>query len=142
MLTVPRDTGCGAILPNRDVGHNWVWEVNFEQRHRQWTTKYGRLGFCHEGRMLLLGKAGGENVWCAMAPNEFFHGEDFSTTYADDPADEHPIMPVGRYRRLILALSYLFSIAQIKDIDVIDAHHPDVDDTGNASRWRATTTIL
>jgi hypothetical protein len=141
-MVVPRDTGCAAIMPNRVSDHTWVWEACFDQRHRLWTTKYGKLGFCHEGRMLLVGKAGGQNVWCAMAPNEFFHGEDFSTRYDDDPQGDESMMPLGRYRRLVLMWSYLFNMAQLKDIATRDPYHPEVDDATTTARWKATTSLL
>jgi hypothetical protein len=141
IMAVPRNPGFAAIMPTRQRDHNWVWEASFQQRHRRWSVKYGKLGFDPTGRMLLLGKANGQNVWCAMVPKEFFDDETCFEKYTDDPRDADLLMPVGRYRRLMMFWALLFSSAQIKDIDITNEYPPTIDGQGQ-DVWGATTSLL
>lgn len=137
LLVVPKRPGLDAIIPNREVDHNFSFDLTLKQR--PWTAKYGDLGFNPSRRMLYLGKAGGQHVWLAMAPADLF-GEEISTIpYEHDRIGSPVVMPKPRFRRVVEMMSFMMK-------DMFDIHmgafFTDQIDSDNSEAWHAHTSIL
>lgn len=74
-LTVANCIGLGAILPNGLNGPRFVFEMDLKSRQREFKGKHAMVGFDTKGRMLYIGQAMNEEVFLAMAPNEFISCE-------------------------------------------------------------------
>jgi hypothetical protein len=138
LLVVPKHSGLDAIIPNREVDHNFSFDITFKQR--AWAAKYGELGFNPSRRMLYIGKAGGQQVWLAMAPAIFFNKEMTNGPYKHDTIGKNPmVMPRPRFRRVIEMMSFMMK-------DMFGIHMPSFFtkhiDSNVPGAWDAHTTLL
>lgn len=140
LLVVPKEPGLDAIIPNREVDHNFSFDFTLTQYYRPWTTKYGELGFDPSRRMLYIGKAGGQNVWLAMAPADVFGEETSNLPYRhDNYGSSGMVMPRPRYRRVVEMLSYMMK--GMFDVHMLDSFTEHIDSEGGDA-WQAHTSIL
>lgn len=80
--------GLDAVLPNTETDPTWNLEVNMSMPHRLWPTgKTSKLPFNPNGRLLYVGQRHQEQVWIAMAPNEWF-------------IEDHPLNTSGHWPEL------------------------------------------
>lgn len=80
--------GLDAVLPNTEVDPAWNLELNMSMPHRLWpSSKTSKLPFNPNGRLLYIGQRGQEQVWLAMAANEWFE-------------EDHPFNATGNWTTL------------------------------------------
>jgi hypothetical protein len=73
LLVIGDNVGFDAILPNVANDPHFVFALDLHQPARTFRDKHANLGFSLDRTMLYLGKSQGkDNVWLAMAPDEFF----------------------------------------------------------------------
>jgi hypothetical protein len=73
-LTVGNCLGLSPLLPNARSDPRFTFEMDVKGNIREFKGKHAMLGFDLAGRMLYIGKCRGEDVFLAMAPNEFLEG--------------------------------------------------------------------
>jgi len=140
LLVVPKDPGLDAIIHTDPVNLTYQFELKVKQ-WLPWKTKHAELGFDSSRKILYIGKVGGQNVWLAYAPLEFF-GEDCTASRYDDDADKSPlIMTQYRYRRTVYFLSRVLMNVGVADIRVTD-DYPEEIDHREAHVWNASTSFL
>lgn len=76
LLVVSDNIGFDAILPNVPNDPNFVFNLDLHQPTRTFKSKHANVGFSLDRCMLYIGKSRGkDNVWLAMAPEQFFSGD-------------------------------------------------------------------
>jgi len=73
-LVVANSIGFFILLPNTVNDHRFKFDMDLKSPHGQFKGKHGMVGFDTKGRMLYLGRANNEDVYLAMAPNDFLGG--------------------------------------------------------------------
>ncbi|KAI9429358.1 hypothetical protein H4582DRAFT_2150251 [Lactarius indigo] len=74
-LTIGNRIGLSAILPNVANSHRFSFELDLGKPYREFKGKHAMVGFDTKGRFLFIGRAMNEDVFVAMAPNEFLRGK-------------------------------------------------------------------
>jgi len=138
MLVVPREMGLDAIIPNRQVNHNYEFRLQLSDTARPWAGKHGELGFNPARRMMHVGYADSHEVWLAMVPLSFF-GEDCPQVrykHDDDSASAN-IMPYRRHRRCLYMLSYMLEAISFSTITTHERYSALID----TDQWKVHTNI-
>jgi hypothetical protein len=73
-LTVANSIGMGSLLPNAANSPWFCLQLNLKMPYRNFKGKHAMVGFDTKGRMLYIGQCRNEDVFLAMAPNEFCSG--------------------------------------------------------------------
>ncbi|KAH9160394.1 hypothetical protein EDB89DRAFT_1914799 [Lactarius sanguifluus] len=73
-LTVANCIGLFPILPNALNSHRFSFKLDLAKPFRGFKAKHAMVGFDTKGRFLFIGKAMNEDVFLAMAPNDFLYG--------------------------------------------------------------------
>jgi hypothetical protein len=73
-LTVGNCLGFGPLLPNAAGAHRFCCEMDLQKPYKEFKGKNAMVGFDTKGRMLYIGRVMNEDVFLAMAPNEFISG--------------------------------------------------------------------
>jgi len=74
-LAVANRIGLSPLLPNLTSAHRFTFEMDLQKPYFGFRGKHATLGFDPAGRMLFIGRCSNEDVFFAMAPNAFLHGE-------------------------------------------------------------------
>jgi hypothetical protein len=74
-LTVGRCIGFSPLLPNVAGAHLFGFMMDLKKPYKDFKGKNAMVGFDPKGRMLYIGHATNEDIYLAMAPNEFISGD-------------------------------------------------------------------
>jgi hypothetical protein len=101
-LTVANCMGLSPLLPNAASMHRFSFDMNLKQPLREFKGKHAMVGFDTKGRMLYIGHAMDEDVFLAMAPNEFLndHYEACDPGYSTGPS----LMATRHYRQVVMMI--------------------------------------
>ena len=136
LTVVPREMGLDAIIPNREVDHNYEFQLDLKKWSVRWQANRAQLGFSPTGRMMLVGSAEGQQVWLAMAPLSFFGERCTTKVYEDD--NEKGVMSSRRYRRCVMMLTFMLSRISYAHIYSMNDYPEDIDEDG----WDNNTNLL
>jgi hypothetical protein len=139
-LTVGRSIGLAPIVPNSLSTHRFTFDLDLQKPHRFFKGKHAMLGFDPNGCMLYIGRAMHEDVFLAMAPNEFLRGR--SKTCPPGFSSGSPLMSRRHYRQIVVMLvHFLHRLPQFPYIQVNDDLYSQ--NLGDRNpRWDLLTTAL
>ena len=130
-LTVGNCLGFSPLLPNVLSDHQFCFDMNLKMPIKDFKCKNAMLGFDPAGRMLFLGRCRNEDVFLAMAPNEFLQGHYTPTRagYSTGPT----VMSRRHYRQIVMMIAHF--LAKVEDLPylndqpvynlILDSEHPD-----------------
>ena len=110
-LTVANCVGLSPILPNAASAHRFGFDLNLKKERKEFKGKHAMLGFDPAGCMLFVGRSNNnEDVFLAMAPNEFVRGR----LPPPRPAGRRPPsrsshMSKRHYRQVAMMLTYFLT---------------------------------
>ena len=103
-LTVGNCMGFSPLLPNARSDPHFCFEMDLKMPFRDFKGKNGMLGFDPAGRMLYVGRCRNEDVYLAMAPNEFLRGH-FAPVHAGYSTGES-VMSTRHYRQTVIMIAH------------------------------------
>lgn len=110
-LTVGNCLGFSPLLPNALSDPYFSFEMNLLMPRRDFKGKNGMLGFDPAGRMLYVGRCRNEDVFLAMAPNEFLQGH-FTPPRAGYTTGES-VMSTRHYRQTVIMLAHFLESVSV-----------------------------
>ena len=111
-LTVGNCLGLSPLLPNTQSDLLFCFDLDLRGQIREFKGKNAMLGFDPAGMMLYIGKCRSEDVFLAMAPNEFFEGH-YQPKRAGFSSGS-PQMAKRHYRQTVMMLAHF--IAQVREL--------------------------
>ena len=138
-LVVANAIGIDILLPNVENDHRFNFEMNLKCPQKQFKGKYGMVGFDTKGCMLFIGRANNEEVYLAMAPNEFLLGH-YEVTPAGHSSGSST-MSRRHYRQMVMMFSHFLSmISHLAYNEVGDGYGQDLE--ANRAAWSLVTNIM
>lgn len=107
-MTVANRIGLSAILPNVDSAHQFGLELDLKKEYKEFKGKHGTLGFDPTGCMLFVGRSNNEDVFLAMAPDEFI-ANPAARRDARKRAAGSSRMSRRHYRQVVIMLAFFMS---------------------------------
>jgi hypothetical protein len=111
-VTVGNCVGLSPLLPNTEVDPMFCFELDLKSPIREFKGKNAMLGFDPAGKMLNIGKCRSEDVFLAMAPNEFLDGH-YQPTRAGFSTGS-PQMAKRHYRQTVMMFAHF--LAQVREL--------------------------
>jgi hypothetical protein len=115
-LTVGKCLGFSPLLPNVQSDPQFCFELDLKSPTREFKGKNAMLGFDPAGRMLYLGRCRNEDVFLAMAPNEFLEGH-FRPTRAGYSTGSSQ-MARRHYRQTVMMLTHF--LAEVTELSYVN----------------------
>jgi hypothetical protein len=103
-LTVADGIGFSAILPNALSSMNFCFTLDLQKPHFSFKGKHAMLGFDPAGCMLYVGRRNDEDVFLAMAPNDYLRGETEPCRVGF--ASGSPLMSRRHYRQVVMMMAH------------------------------------
>lgn len=137
-LTVANCMGLSPLLPNTESDHRFEFEMDLKKPILDFKGKHAMLGFDPTGRMLYIGHCTNENVFLAMAPNEFLRGEVMPTRAGHSSSS--PTMSTRHYRQMVMMIAHFLervpqlpfsNMGSVYDQD-LNSEYPNFEDISNA----------
>jgi len=138
-LVVANSIGFEILLPNAASDHRFCFNMDLKKPNKLFKGKHGMVGFDTKARMLYLGRANNEDVYLAMAPNEFLrgHSEMKPAGYSTGPS----VMSRRHYRQIVMMLAHFLSlIPQLAYITNGEVYDQDLE--REKPRWSDMTNIM
>lgn len=111
-LTVANGIGFSSILPNVRSDHRFSLDLNLKRATFAFKGKHAMLGFDPTGSMLFIGQCHGEDVFLAMAPNEFLRGH--VGPFPPGRSSGSSVMSKRHYRQMVMMFAHF--LAQIPNL--------------------------
>jgi hypothetical protein len=109
-LTVANRIGLSPILPNAASAHRFGFDLDLKKDRKEFKGKHAMLGFDPAGCMLFVGRSNNEDVFLAMAPNEFVRGRLVPPPPAGrKPPSRSSCMSKRHYRQVVMMLTYFLT---------------------------------
>ena len=125
-LTVGNCLGFSPLLPNAQSDMQFCFELDLKGQIREFKGKNAMLGFDPVGRMLYVGRCRSENVFLAMAPNEFLRGH-FRPTRAGFSTGSS-LMSRRHYRQVAMMLThFLVAVRELPFITTESVYNLDLE---------------
>jgi hypothetical protein len=106
-LTVANQIGFSALLPNALSDHRFSFEMDLKNPCFSFKGKHAMLGFDPAGSMLYIGRCQNEDVFLAMAPNEFLRGHTRPSPPGHSSAS--PLMSKRHYRQVVMMIVHFLA---------------------------------
>jgi hypothetical protein len=138
-LTVANSMGFATLLPNAANAHWFFFDMNLKKPYKEFRGKHAMVGFDTKGRMLYLGRSKNEDVYLAMAPNDFLLGRftPCRAGYSTGPS----AMSQVHYRQIVMMLAhFLADIPELPYLNISDVYDQDLEDPKAA--WSMVTNIM
>lgn len=107
-LTVANCVGLSPLLPNTSSDHRFCFSMDLQKPYLSFKGKHAMLGFDPAGSMLFMGQSQNEDVFLAMAPNQFLQG------HTELPAPGHstasPLMSRRHYRQVVMMMAHFLAL--------------------------------
>ncbi|KAH9032220.1 hypothetical protein EDB84DRAFT_1438686 [Lactarius hengduanensis] len=140
-LTVGSKVGLGAVLPNARMAKHFMLELDLQQPLREFRGKRGMVGFDTKGKMLYIGRARNEDVFVAMAPNEFIRCEEEPCGAGHKTG--RPQLSRRHYRQVVMMFAYF--MAKIPELSFVTPDGRSVYELDLESarvKWDEVTNVL
>jgi hypothetical protein len=125
-LTVGNCLGLSPLLPNARSDHQFCLTMDLHMQYRDFKGKNAMLGFDATGRMLFIGRCRNEDVFLAMAPNEFLEGH-FTPTRAGYSKGS-TVMSTRHYRQTVMMLAkFLAKVPELSFFNVGEVYEQSLD---------------
>ena len=115
-LTVGNRLGFSPLLPNVQSDPQFSFELNLKGQIREFKGKNAMLGFDPAGRMLYVGRCRNEDVFLAMAPNQFLKGYYRPTRAGYSTGSSQ--MSKRHYRQTVMMLAHF--LAQVQELPFVN----------------------
>ena len=103
-LTVANSLGLGSLLPAEANAPRFCFHMDLKRPHREFKGKHAMVGFDTKGKMLYIGQCSNEDVFLAMAPNEFLSNNSQLTPPGFNTSS--PVMTRRHYRQIVMMLAF------------------------------------
>ncbi|KAH8978980.1 hypothetical protein EDB83DRAFT_2537420 [Lactarius deliciosus] len=140
-LTVANCIGLSPILPNALNSHHFSFELDLKKPFRDFKAKHAMVGFDTKGRFLFIGKAMNEDVFLAMAPNDFLYGNRDADLSPPGHSTGSPLLSRRHYRQLVMMFAHF--LEQIPDkayTNIGEVYEQNLDN--EEPEWYKTTNIF
>jgi len=138
-LTVANCMGFSTLLPNAANAHWFFFDMDLKKPYREFRGKHAMVGFDTKGRMLYLGRSKNEDVYLAMAPNDFLVGH-FMPCRAGYSTGSSTMSQV-HYRQIVMMLAhFLADIPELAYLNIGDVYNQDLEDPKAA--WSMVTNVM
>ena len=107
-LTVGNCMGFSPLLPNARSDPHFCFEMDLKMPCRDFKGKNGMLGFDPAGKMLYVGRCRNEDVYLAMAPNEFLRG--YFTPVRAGYSTGESVMSTRHYRQTVIMIAHFLEL--------------------------------
>jgi hypothetical protein len=125
-LTVANCVGLSTLLPNAESAHRFAFYLDLHKPFVSFKGKHAMLGFDPAGSMLNLGTCNNEDVFLAMAPNEFLRGRTRPSPPGHSSAS--PLMSRRHYRQIVMLFAHFLAKLPNKPYyNLRDVYRQDVD---------------
>ena len=125
-LTVGGCLGFSPLLPNARSDHQFCLHLDLHKQYRDFKGKNAMLGFDPTGRMLYIGRCRNEDVFLAMAPNQFLKGH-FAPTRAGYSKGTS-VMSTRHYRQMIMMLAkFLAKVSELSFFNSGEVYEQSLD---------------
>lgn len=106
-LTVANDIGFASILPNEASNHRFSLELDLQKPARKFKGKHALVGFDTKERVLYIGRSMNEDIFLAMAPNDFFEArfQPCAAGHSTGPS----LMSTRHYRQVVMMIVHFLS---------------------------------
>lgn len=144
VLAVSGEMGLACILPTID-DHTFHFTLDLHHPLMEFSMKHARLGFSPGNAMMYLGRSRGrDNVWLAMAPNEFVENQKPITHYPVYKDYKTTAMTAKHYATMTMFFAHLMHKG-FGDRDIVvyrDNKYPHLDDGHPMRAVKASTNIM
>jgi hypothetical protein len=106
-LTVANCIGLSSLLPNRASDHRFAFKMDLDKQPYTFKGKHGMLGFDPAGSMLFIGHCGNDEVFLAMAPNEFLRG--YTVPCPPGHSTASSVMSRRHYRQVLMMIIHFLA---------------------------------
>jgi hypothetical protein len=110
ILIVGSGVGIDMFIPNMATNHQYAISLNLQLQIKPFKAKYGTLGFNPSGAMWCLGQTPSEDLWLAMAPNEYFENNGTDFRMSEKHGDTH----LSRVHFRIMQIFMISMLAKIE----------------------------
>jgi hypothetical protein len=138
-LIVASSIGFDVLLPNAAGDHHFGFNMNLKRPTKQFKGKHAMVGFDTKGRMLYLGRANNDDVYLAMAPNDFLvgHIQPRPAGYSTGSST----MSRRHYRQMIMMFAHFLSeIPELAYMYILDRYGQNLED--QSPQWSYVTNIM
>jgi hypothetical protein len=138
-LTVAKGVGFASILPNARSCHRFGFDVDLRKPYFSFKGKHAMLGFDPAGAMLYIGRSSDEDVFLAMAPNEFIRGR--AEPCPPGHSSGSTVMSRRHYRQTVMMLAHFLAlIPQLAFFNIGEVYAQDLD--SSRPHFEGITNIL
>lgn len=106
-LTIGNCLGLSPLLPNSLADPQFTFAMDLHMQYRDFKCKNAMLGFDPVGRMLYIGRCRNEDIFLAMAPNQFLRGH-FTPTPAGRSTGSS-VMSTRHYRQTVMMFAHFLA---------------------------------
>ncbi|SRR6266404_4382580 len=139
-LTVANCIGLSPLLPNTMNSHNFLLQMDLQKPYREFKGKKGMVGIDTKGKMLYIGQANNEDIFIAMAPNEFLQRRTNTQSASGRPTGTSK-MTTRHYRQIVMMFAHF--LEKIHDRAFFNIHSVYSQNLENEKpNWDKTTNIL
>lgn len=138
-LTVANSIGLGSLLPDAANSPWFCLNLNLTMPYRNFKGKHAMVGFDTKGRMLYIGQCRSEDVFLAMAPNDFVSGhyQHCAAGYFSGPS----VMSQRHYRQMVMMMAhFLAEIPACGYSNQVDVYEMDLNVP--KPNWSLVTNVL
>jgi hypothetical protein len=108
LLTVAKGVGFASLLPNSHSCHRFMFKMNLKAPAFPFKGKHAMLGFDPTGCMLYIGQSANEDVFLAMAPNEFLRGHVLPSPLSRSSGSS--LMSKRHYRQVVMMIVHFLHL--------------------------------
>ncbi len=125
-LTVANCMGFSPLLPNAPSSHRFSFDMDLKRPYFSFKGKHAMLGFDPAGSMLSVGHCQNEDVFLAMAPNEFLRGRTEPTAPGHSTAS--PLMSKRHYRQMVMMMVHFLALLPERAfLNICSVYEQDLD---------------
>lgn len=135
-LTVANCIGFSSLLTNSRSNHRFDFEMDLKKPYRSFKGKHAMLGFDPAGSMLFIGHCENEEVFLAMAPNEFLHGHTQPSPPGHSSAS--PLMSKRHYRQMVMMIVHFLALIPQRSYYTMDSVYDQDLDSSNPAFEKIT----
>lgn len=138
-LTVANSIGLGSLFPNLANSPWFCLNLNLKMPYRNFKGKHAMVGFDTKGRMLYIGQCRNEDVFLAMAPNDFVSGR--YQHCAAGHSSGSSVMSQRHYRQMVMMMAhFLAEIPTCGYSNEVDVYEMDLN--AEKPNWSVVTNVL
>jgi hypothetical protein len=136
-MIIGQASGLDVFIP-RHPHPTFTLTLDLRLPIKEFKAKYGILGFDPAAAILYIGSTSAEDLWLALAPNDYFDG--ISQPFRLDQGHKDTRMSARHYRIVIAFLSYAMTKIPGRDFYIFNKYSIDPD--GDTANFGAHSNIM